>query len=124
MNRSREKLLNESRELGRERKRLLRRLQGESELAVGTVSTVKRKCGKPGCRCATGAGHPQTLFLFKDERGRRRCKLVRRADEKRLLRAGERYRRFRADLKRLRAIDAREKEILMALKEMRALKYE
>lgn len=85
---------------------------------------VARKCGHPTCQCARGQGHPQTLFLFKDEHGSRRCKLVRRADEPRLLRAGDRYREFREDLKQLRAIDRREKEILMALRELRALHYE
>ncbi len=96
----------------------------DAELAVGTVSVVLRKCGNPGCHCARGDGHPQTLFLFNDEEGRRRCKLVRRADEVRLHAAGKRYRAFRQDLKQLRAIDRREKEILMALRDMRALRYE
>lgn len=98
-------------------------MRGE-ELAVGTVSVVLRKCGNPRCHCAQGDGHPQTQFLFTDEDGQRRCKLVRRADEPRLQAAGERYRRFRDDLKRLRAIDRREKEILMALRDKRALHYE
>ena len=113
------------RQLHQERRRLIRRLTHEHELAMGTVSVVNRKCGSPNCHCADGAGHPQTLFLFKDrEQGRRRCKLVRRADEARMLRAGERYRQFREDLKRLRAIDLEEKRILMALAEIRAIHYE
>lgn len=111
-------------ELQTERRTLLRQLMGDDELAVGTVSVVARKCGNPRCRCARGAGHPQTLFLFKDDDGKRRCKLVRRADEPRLLAAGERDRSFRQAVKRLRAIDRREKEILMALRDMRALRYE
>jgi hypothetical protein len=48
-----------------------------------------------------GAGHPQTLFLFKDEGGRRRCKLIRRNDEAYWRQAGKNYRQFREDLKRL-----------------------
>jgi hypothetical protein len=68
---------------------------------------------------------PQTLFLFNDEKeGRRKCKLVRRADEAWMLRAGECYREFREDLKQLRAIDLEEKRILMALAEVRAIRYE
>jgi hypothetical protein len=95
----------------------------DEELAVGTVSVVNRKCGKPNCHCATGQGHPQTLFLFKED-GRRRCKLVRRADEHRLQTAGENYRRFRENLKLLRAIDRAEKQILMALMKTRSIRYE
>ena len=103
---------------------MLRELMQEQELAVGTVSIVARKCGNPRCHCADGPGHTQMLFLFYDDDGRRRCKLVRRADESRMLAAGELYRTFRDGLKRLRAIDRREKEILMALRDLRALRYE
>ena len=84
---------------------------------------VNRKCGKPNCHCATGPGHPQTLFLFKED-GRRKCKLVRRADEHRLQTAGENYRSFRENLKLLRATDREEKQILMALMEIRSIRYE
>lgn len=121
---SRKKLLAALRELQQERRRRLRRLTRDHELAVGSVSVVARKCGNPTCGCASGPGHLQTLFLFSDQDGRRRCKLVRRADEPRLHKAGERYRAFREDLKQLRAIDRREKEILMALRDQRAIRYE
>jgi len=124
MKKSRANLLASLKELHQERRRLIRRIKQEDELVIGTVSVVNRKCGSPNCHCVTGPGHPQTLFLFKDEKeGRRRCKLVRRADESRMLQAGERYRKFRADMKRLRAIDFEEKRILMALAELRAIPY-
>ena len=124
MNKSRAKLLSSLRQLHQERRRLIGRLTREHELAIGTVSVVRRKCGNPRCHCAEGPGHPQTLFLFNDEKeGRRRCKLVRRADEPRLIQAGDRYRQFREDMKRLRAIDLEEKRILMALAELRAIRY-
>ena len=123
MKKSRGHLRESLREIQQKRRQLVRRLSQDQELAVGSVSEVRRKCGNPGCRCARGSGHLQTLFLFKDARGVRRCKLVRRADEQRLLQAGERYRAFREDLKQLRAIDRREKEILMAIRDQRALHY-
>lgn len=124
MKKSRSWCLATLRELQQERRRLVRRLKREGELAVGSVSLVHRKCGNPNCRCAQGQGHPQTLFLFTDKEGRRRCKFVRRADGPRMLQAGDRYREFRGDLKQLRAIDRREKQILMALLEMQAIHYE
>ena len=120
---SRTKLLDSLRQLQRARRRLFRRLTRDHELAVGSVSVMRRKCGNPSCHCAHGVGHLQTLFLFKDNNGQRRCKLVRRADEARLLQAGKRYRKFREDIKQLRAIDRREKEILMALRDLRAIHY-
>lgn len=125
MKTSRPKWLAALRQIHQERRHLIRRLKREHELAIGTVSVVERKCGNPTCHCADGPGHPQTLFLFKDDKGGpRRCKLVRRADEARLLRAGERYRVFRKDMKRLRAIDREEKQIFVALAEGRAIRYE
>ena len=99
-------------------------MEQDHELAVGTVATVGLKCGKPNCHCVDGPAHVHTQFLFIDEGGRRRCKLVRRADERRLLLAGERYRQFREDLRQLRANDKREKELLMARRDRRALYYE
>lgn len=121
---SRKKLLDSLRQLQQQRRSTLRRLTKQEDLAVGTVSVVKRKCGNPKCRCARGLAHPQTLFLFMDkEESRRRCKLVRRSDEDRIHRAGERYRQFRKDLRQLRAIDQREKQVLMALMEARTIRY-
>jgi len=84
-------VVSEMSRLHRERRRLIRLLESDQELAVGSVSTVSRKCGNPRCRCVAGPGHLQTLFLYKDGK-KRRCKLVRRADEKRMLQASERYR--------------------------------
>ena len=125
MKKSRTKSLAALQQLHQERRRLVDRLKREREFAIGTVSVVNRKCGNPNCHCAQGPGHPQTLFLFKDQKaGRRKCKLVRRADEARMLRAGEHYREFRDGMKRLRAIDLEEKRILMAFAEERAVHYE
>lgn len=120
-----EDLQDSLRKLQQERHHLLRCLTREHELAIGTVSMIRRKCGNPNCHCAKGPGHPQVLFLFRDTNtGQRRCKYVRKDDESRMLRAGEHYREFRKALKRLRAIDKQEKQILMALAEKRAIHYE
>ncbi len=121
---SRTQLLATLRKLHEERRRLLRRLTAQGELAIGTVSVVHRKCGTPTCHCADGDGHPQVQFLFKDDDGPRRCKLVRKADERRLLRAGERYADFRAALRRLNDITLREREVLMSLRDSRGIRYE
>ncbi|MGH8647304.1 MAG: DUF6788 family protein [Gammaproteobacteria bacterium] len=107
-----------------ERRVLVQRSTRVQEMAIGCVSVVQRKCGKPNCHCAQGGGHSQTLFLFQGDDGRRRCKLVRQADADRLLRAGDRYREFRATLRKLRAINKREEQILVALMEQKAVHYE
>ncbi len=118
-------LLISLRQLQQERRALLRRLMRPGQLAIGSVSAVRRKCGNPSCHCAREGGHLQTLFLFKDPiDGRRRCKLVRRADESWMMESGRRYRSFRKGLQRLRAIDSEEKRILMAIAKERAVHYE
>ncbi len=107
-----------------ERRALLRRWARLPEVAIGSVSVVRRKCGNPNCHCARNAGHPQTLFLFPGEDGRRRCKLIRQADSARLLEAGAHYREFRASLRKLRALHQREAQILTALLREKAIHYE
>ena len=123
MSTSRTKLLASLRQLQKKRRLLLRILTQEHELAVGSVSTVRGKCGKPNCRCAHGEGHPQVVFLFRGDDRRRRCKLIRQNDAKRMLLAGDRYRKCRQALKQLRAIQKEEEQILMALINERAIEY-
>ena len=121
---STEKLREDLQALEKRRRRILRRLMGTEEMAVGTVSWVRRRCGRTGCHCARGGGHRQMQFLFKDASGRRRCKLIRKADQGRLAQASKRYADFRAGLRELKAIEKREARILVALREARGLTYE
>ena len=123
MSMSRTKLLASLRQLQTKRRLLLRVLTLEHALAVGSVSTVRGTCGKPNCRCAHGERHPQVLFLFRGDDGRRRCKLIRQNDARRMLLAGERHRKCRDALKQLRAIQKEEEQILMALIKERAIDY-
>lgn len=118
------KLLRTLRTLEARRRVLLRHLALSEELAVGTVSWVDRRCGRPGCHCAQGPGHRQAQFLFADAQGRRRCKIVRKADQDRLAAANQRYRLFRAALRELSGIDQREHALLTELMRTRGLRYE
>jgi hypothetical protein len=95
---------------------------GDEEFVVGTVSEVRGRCGKPGCRCAQGEGHPQMRLLYA-ENGRRRCKTIRQADWERLRRAGARYRHLRAALRTLAALHTRELRLLQALVRQGGLRY-
>ena len=122
---SRERLVTSLAALETERKQVVRRLLRVRDVAIGSVSELDRKCGNKYCHCVDGAKHRQMLFLFKDHTsGQRRCKLVRRVDEKRMGAAGARYRAFRKDLRSLRTIDFQEKEMFMALAERSAITYE
>ncbi len=124
MSKSIQRALQCVRELESQRARLLELLLADRAYAVGSVSEVRRRCGKPNCHCADGQGHPQTLFLFKGEDGRRVCKLVRRADVHRMAELGDNYREFRATLRALRATQKRIEEKVMVILRSRAVTYE
>jgi hypothetical protein len=94
----------------------------DEEFVVGTVSEVRARCGKPGCQCTQGGGHPQMRLLYA-EGGRRRCKLIRQGDWDRVRRAGARYRHLRATLRTLAALHARELRLLRTLVRQGGLRY-
>jgi hypothetical protein len=108
--------------LHRERRRLIRVLESTAPLAVGSVARVHRRCGNPRCGCRDGKGHAQVLFLSKAGM-KRRCQLVRRADEKMMLEASRRYRAWRDAWRKLRAIENRQKEIWLAEMKKRGIQY-
>lgn len=101
---------------------LLAEVLRDEEFVVGTVSEVRGRCGKPGCRCAQGEGHPQMRLLYAED-GRRRCKTIRQADWERLRQAGARYRHLRATLRTLAALHTRELRLLQALVRQGGLRY-
>jgi hypothetical protein len=101
---------------------LLAEVVRDEEFVVGTVSEVRARCGKPGCQCAQGGGHPQMRLLYA-EGGRRRCKLIRHRDWDRVRRAGARYRHLRATLRALAALHGRELRLLRTLVRQGGLRY-
>lgn len=108
--------------LEQRRGRLLEGFLRDEQLAVGTVSEVRARCGKPGCWCAQEKGHPQMRLLYADD-GTRRCKLVRKADAERIRKAGERYRRLKRAHRELRVLNSRELRLLRELIRKRAIRY-
>lgn len=121
-NQSIEKLLATFRSLEQRRAGLLADVLRDDELVVGTVSEVHARCGKPGCHCASGEGHPQMRLLYSAG-GRRRCKLVRTADTDRIRRAGVRYRQVKRLLRVLAALHLRELRLLKTLLRRRGFRY-
>ena len=60
----------------------------------GSFVTLRRKCGKPNCHCATGAGHPASYLSIKEEGCTRMIYLS--ADRAAgIAQEAERYRRMR-----------------------------
>ena len=69
-------------------------LQTRGTLRCGSLVTVKRKCGKPNCRCATGEGHP-AKYLSTKEGGKTRMVYVPAKAEVKVAEEAKRYRSLR-----------------------------
>jgi len=73
------------------------------ELVRGTVVTHRRRCGKPGCRCAGGEQLHESVVLSYSERGRTRFVMLPPGEVAAVTAAAERYRAEKARLERLAA---------------------
>ncbi len=69
-------------------------LDERGPLRRGSFVTLRRKCGKPNCHCATGEGHPASYLSLK-EQGRTRMIYIPADLEARIAQEAERYRRLR-----------------------------
>lgn len=105
------------------RQELLRQFAQADPVVMGNVYDVMRRCGNPSCHCAAKPGHRQTLLIFV-EKGRRRCKFVRRQDTEWVKRAWQRYRDCRRALREIRALNQQELALLRARMHTRRVHYE
>lgn len=74
----------------------------------GTLSTFRRRCGKPGCHCADGSLHESPALLYR-EQGRTKTLTLTQAELVWVQAAIERYEQASAEL------DARARDGLAAL---------
>lgn len=74
-----------------------RRTAEEPQLLRGTLFVLRRKCGKPTCRCATGEPH-QTPALAYPSGGRTQTLTLTHADIAAVRAALARYETARAEL--------------------------
>jgi hypothetical protein len=95
--------------------RTLRALQCDAPMLQGSLYLLRRKCGKPSCRCARGHLHPAWV-LTRSEAGKCRLYAV-PADQRGRLRPWAReYRRWQ----RARALLIKQAARLVALMDQRA----
>lgn len=71
----------------------LRRLQGSQPMVQGSFYLLRRKCGKPNCRCATGQLHT-TYVLTRSEQGRDRLYIVPKDQRAQVRQWAAEYRRY------------------------------
>lgn len=71
----------------------LRRLQRAEPMVRGSFYLLRRKCGKPNCRCATGQLHA-SYVLTRSEAGKDRIYPVPKAQRAEVRRRAAEYRRY------------------------------
>lgn len=69
-------------------------LQQKGPLRSGSLVTIRRKCGKPTCHCATGDGHP-SVYLSTKQEGKTRMVYVSANCLETVTRQAHSYRRLR-----------------------------
>ena len=79
---------------------LLRALKQRGPLIRGNVYTLRRKCGKAGCRCQEGHRH-ESWVLSVPEKGKKRMQVIPQGRRTQWQAMAERYRRFRRARARL-----------------------
>ena len=80
--------------------RTLRTLQRDAPMVQGSLYLLRRKCGKPNCRCTRGQLHA-TWVLTRSEAGRHRLYAVRPEQRGRLRPLAREYRRWQLARARL-----------------------
>ena len=69
----------------------------EQSLLQGTLTTFRRRCGKPTCRCAAGEPHESPALRFTED-GRTKTLTLTAAEVAQVTAALARYEQARADL--------------------------
>lgn len=88
----------------------LRRLQRSQPMVQGSFYLLRRKCGKPNCRCARGERHP-AYVLTRSEAGKDRLYPVPKAQRAEVRKWAAEYRRYQ----RARAVLVKRHLRLLAL---------
>lgn len=65
----------------------------------GTLSTFRRRCGKPTCRCAEGEPHESPALVFTED-GRTKTVTLRESEVAEVVAAVEAYRAAQAEIER------------------------
>jgi len=103
-----------------EMKRLVEPFFSDRPVIKGTVYELRRRCGKPGCKCAKGQLHAR-MVVSASEKGKTRLRVIPRGF---LVKVQQKVRRYQ-DLRRIRVrLVAIHREMLKVLDEMEAMRRE
>jgi hypothetical protein len=94
-------------ELREELLRLLEVFVAREPITSGSIYELRRKCGKPSCRCAGGRDLHSSLVISWTAKGRKRLRTVPEERRVELAALTHRFRRFRRARARLVEIHAK-----------------
>lgn len=80
---------------------------GREPIMAASVYELRRKCGKPSCRCAQGTELHSCTVISWTAKGRKRLRTVPKEQRVELMALTYRYRRFRKARARLLEVHAR-----------------
>ena len=107
-------------QLVNEMKRQVEPFFSDRPVIKGTVYELRRRCGKPGCKCAKGQLHGR-MVVSASEKGKTRLRVIPRGF---LVEVQQKVRRYQ-DLRRIRVrLVAIHREMLKVLDEMEAMRRE
>jgi len=99
---------------------LVKPLFSDRPVIKGTAYELKRKCGKPGCKCARGELHTR-MVVSASEKGKTRLQVIPRGA---LVEVQTKVRRYQ-ELRRVRArLGEIYRRMLMVMDEMEAMRRE
>lgn len=103
-----------------EMKQLVEPFFSDRPVIKGTVYELRRRCGKPGCKCAQGELHAR-MVVSASEKGKTQLRVIPRGF---LVEAQQKVGRYQ-ELRRMRArLVAIHREMLRVLDEMEAMRRE
>jgi len=103
-----------------EMKQLVEPFFSDRPVIKGTVYELRRRCGKPGCKCAQGELHAR-MVVSASEKGKTQLRVIPRGF---LVEAQQKVGRYQ-ELRRIRArLVAIHREMLKVLDEMEAMRRE
>jgi len=95
------------RNLGEELAQLHEVFVAREPIMAGSIYELRRKCGKPSCRCAGGTALHACLVITWTAKGRKRLRSVPKEQRVKLIALTHRYRRFRKARARLLEVHAK-----------------
>lgn len=104
--------------LANEARRLVEPFFSDEPVIKGTVYELKRRCGKPACKCARGELHAQ-MVLSASEGGKTRLQVIPAKELSRVKEKVWRYQALRHARTRLRVLHEKMLEVMDEMEAMR-----